>query len=437
MITDHHRAFTVFIEHPFSICTAVLAVLGVATAVVLGLCRLARSASRRDWQGEQVGTLLAAAIATGVSAQGMWVFMGDALHLTTGLRVMFFGFLETMTVTSALRARTAQRATDSAGVDGIAMWVLTSLSAVLSATEADNLGALLIRLSAPLVAAWGWERSMALEHRVRIGHHERINWRFTPQRMLIRLGLAGADAQCDASDLAVQRSLIAVALAVDDARALREDNNASPRKMRKAQQRLRSAMRHATADAGLVPFAGRDRRAVLLDQIAVLRSTSALLDVDVPMPWPGIGKPDSPAPVLRIDAQDNTVTVPDRVEQASGSTRSSHAGSGEQKNNDAAVRSNGALQRTMAGEPGALGDHQKWAMVAEQVCADDPARRRRPGEVEAILRLHHLEHRTYPQIAQQVDGISKHAVGRVIRQARKYTRTSTHTQAKGLTNERA
>jgi hypothetical protein len=157
----------------------------------------------------------------------MWVFMSDALHLTIVLRVMFFGFLETMTVTSAVRARTAQRAIGSAGADGIAMWVLTSLSAVLSASEADNLGTLLIRLSAPLVAAWGWERSVALERRLRTGHHERINWRITPERLFIRLGLADPDPGRTASDDAAQRSLIAVALAVDDARVLRDADNPS------------------------------------------------------------------------------------------------------------------------------------------------------------------------------------------------------------------
>jgi len=54
------------------------------------------------------------------------------------------------------------------------------------------------------------------------------------------------------------------------------------------------------------------------------------------------------------------------------------------------------------------------------VCSEDPARRRNPDDVREILRLWHDGRRTYPEIAKLVDGYNRHAVGRVIRQARKY-----------------
>ncbi|MCX4098019.1 hypothetical protein [Nocardia sp. alder85J] len=279
---DIQHMLAVANRHPIHLGMAAFVTLAIALAVY----RLIRTAARRKWcSGEKAGTLLAAAIATAVSAQGMWIFMQDTLHLAPVLRVMFFGFLETMTVTSAIRARTAQRVTGPAGADGIAMWVLTSLSGILSATEADNLGTLLIRLTAPLVAAWGWERSMALERRLRTGDTPRINWRLAPQRLLVRLRLADPDPVRTASDDAAQRSLIAVALAVDDARVLRATDHPSTRKIRRAQARLRRAMRRATADGGLIPTDGRDRRAVLLDHIAMLHSTAALVDMEIPNPW--------------------------------------------------------------------------------------------------------------------------------------------------------
>ncbi|WP_198036955.1 hypothetical protein [Nocardia sp. BMG51109] len=384
--------------------------------------------------------MLAALIATGVSAQGMWIFMGDTLQLTTTLRVMFFGFLETMTITSAIRARAAQRAAGSAGVDGVAMWILTGLNAILSATEADNLGTVLIRLSAPLVAAWGWERSMALERHLRTGHGARINWRITPARLLARLGLTDPNPQRSASDEAAQRSLIAVALAVDDARVLRDSTNPNLRKVRKAQQRLRQAMRRAAADGGLIPVEGRDRREVLLDHIAVLRSTSALLDLDMPNPWPSIGCGESAAEstirLLRSDAQqdesggEHGADLPARLapgpslSRVADGDRATEARNGAHR--DPAM--NGQTKRLHV-----ITDRNLWATVAEQVCADDPARRRQPDEVEAILRLHHDEHRTYPQIAREVDGFSKHAVGRVIRQARKYHSIQQATTGRGST----
>ncbi|MQY21958.1 hypothetical protein [Nocardia macrotermitis] len=258
----------------------VLAVLG-AVVVVVGAVWAVRSARRRGLTGEQAGTLLAAAIATGVSAQGMWVFFDKSLHLTLSLRIMFFAFLEIMVLTSALRARSAQQVSGSAGIDGVAMWVLTCLSAVLAATDADNLGTVLIRLSAPLVAAWGWERSMALERR-RSGALGGINWRITPERMLIRLGIADPTDRT-AGEAARQRRLIDVALAADHARTLRE-TGASSRRINRARHHLQRVMRRAVEDGGLVDNS-RAPRTVLMDNLRILSGTGALVDLDLPSPW--------------------------------------------------------------------------------------------------------------------------------------------------------
>jgi len=65
-------------------------------------------------------------------------------------------------------------------------------------------------------------RGDSLERRLRTGHRTHINWRITPERLLIRLGLADPDPQRTASDDAAEHSLIGVALAVDDARVLRD-----------------------------------------------------------------------------------------------------------------------------------------------------------------------------------------------------------------------
>ncbi|WP_245401547.1 hypothetical protein [Nocardia albiluteola] len=261
------------------LATTVLAALG-ALVVVCGVVWVVRSARRRGVTGEQAGTLVAAAIATGVSAQGMWVFFDKSLHLTLSLRIMFFAFLEIMVLTSALRARSAQQVSGSAGIDGVAMWVLTCLSAVLAATDADNLGTVLIRLSAPLVAAWGWERSMALERR-RSGMGG-INWRITPERMLIRLGFADPTDRT-AGEAAQQRRLIDVALAADRARTLR-DTGAGVRRVNRARRRLQKTMRRAVEDGGLVDNS-RTPRAVLMDNLRVLSSTGALLELELPNPW--------------------------------------------------------------------------------------------------------------------------------------------------------
>ncbi|MFF0488395.1 helix-turn-helix domain-containing protein [Nocardia sp. NPDC004068] len=290
------RAVAAVESHPIPAVVFTLVGLAVAAGAVVVLRKALRAARRHVITAEQAGTVVAAAIATGVSAQGMWVFFDESLHLPASLRVMFFSFLEIMVITSALRARAAQRAGGSAGVDGVAMWVLTCLSAVLAATDADNLGTLLIRLSAPLVAAWGWERSMALERR-RAGHFRGINWRLTPERILIRLGLADPTDRTP-SEVATQRRLIGVALAHDRVRTLL-DSGARGRRVERAKRGLQKAMRDAVEEGGLITEQGQ--RTVLLDTIAILSSTSALLEMRLPNPW----EARDPAPATEESASTN------------------------------------------------------------------------------------------------------------------------------------
>ena len=95
----------------------------------------------------------------------MWRVFGDALHMSGPARVAVFGFVELAVAVSAIRARRALRETGSTGVDGAAVWVLAGLSAALSALDADSGAAVLLRLAAPLVAAWLWERGLAPDRR--------------------------------------------------------------------------------------------------------------------------------------------------------------------------------------------------------------------------------------------------------------------------------
>lgn len=116
-------------------------IVGVVLSVALltvtwkGL-RAGRRTLRRaltDRPTEDTLTIVAAGIATAVSAQGMWQFFERVLpdtHWT--LRVLMFAFIEAAMVTSAYRARRSMRETLRAGVDGLAVWALTGLSAVLS-----------------------------------------------------------------------------------------------------------------------------------------------------------------------------------------------------------------------------------------------------------------------------------------------------------------
>ncbi|WP_280393465.1 hypothetical protein [Nocardia wallacei] len=198
---------------------------------------------------ERAATLLTAAIASAVAAQGMYVFFAEATRMPTPLLLLCFAFIELMVVTSAMRARRSQLDTGSAGVDGIAMWVLTIMSGVLAATHAGDLGVVLLRLLAPLIAAWGWERSMALERRQLTGQAGGLNWRWSPTRLLVRWGIADPTDRSTA-EVAVERRLADLARAADKVRLVRTTGG-SGRRERRVMQQLHRAIDKA-ADDGLV-----------------------------------------------------------------------------------------------------------------------------------------------------------------------------------------
>ncbi|WP_043621985.1 hypothetical protein [Nonomuraea candida] len=316
---------TAFItEKPLA--TAVIALLGlVGLALAFLVLRIAWRAL--SWLFtryvaprpiEDVLTIVAASIATGVSAQGMWRFSGDVLGLDGPLRLLLFAFIEVAIITSAVRARRNMRENFSAGIDGIAVWALTCLTAVLSSMDARSLPEAVFRLAAPLVAAWLWERGMAIE-RHRIRGTGRINWRLTPERLLVRLGLAEVSDRT-ASEVDAHRRLTRVALAAKKAKALRE-NGASERKMRAALARLDKAMDQAVEHTGLA--VDPQRQEALLAQIAALYNTSALIDADPRVPWepeaghhPVPARPALPSALAElVDDEDEDVEVLDTTPQ--------------------------------------------------------------------------------------------------------------------------
>ena len=262
----------------FAFLVLVLAFL-VVRNLVLGAFRLLRTWAQNR-PAEDILTIVAACIATGVSAQGMWRFSGDVLGFDGPLRLLLFAFIEVAVITSAVRARRNMRENYSAGIDGVAVWALTSLSAVLSSMDARSVPEALFRLAAPLVAAWLWERGMAIE-RHRITGRSRINWRITPERVLVRLGLAEASDR-SASEVDAHRRLTRVALAAKRARALRAAG-ASEWRMRRALAKLDRAVDQAVEYTGLAVDPARQE--ALLHQIGALYNSSTLMDLKPPVPW--------------------------------------------------------------------------------------------------------------------------------------------------------
>lgn len=266
----------------------------VAVFALRGLRTLTRAANQffrryvAPRPAEDVLTVIAASIATGVSAQGMWQFIDRTLHLHWALQAAGFAFIEVAVITSAVRAKRSMTERFSAGIDGIAVWALTSLSAVLSAMEARSLPEALFRLAAPLVAAWLWERGMAVERR-RVSGLSGINWRLTPERILVRLGLAEArDRTADEVD--AHRRLTRVARAAKKVYQLRQAG-ASDRQIRAAVTRRDRAIDLAVAHTSLAR--DKTKQAALLDLLTAFGggdSLSAVLET-ASAPWADLDHP--------------------------------------------------------------------------------------------------------------------------------------------------
>jgi hypothetical protein len=299
-------------RHP--VPAVLIAVALLIALVPLGL--LARGLLRARTSAENVLTVIAAGIATSVAAQGMWQFFGDVLHFSGPLRVLTFAFIEVSVITSAVRARASMRERHSAGVDGIAVWMLTCLSAVLSSLDAHSFGETVLRLTAPLVAAWLWERGMALE-RLRITGRTQVNWRLTPERILVRIGLADPTDR-DVGEVDTQRRLMRLALAAKHARTVRATG--TKRAQRRALAKLDRAMERTVEYGGL----GTDpaRQDMLLAQLGVLYNAASLLDLTPNAPWapspsdgPSSDGPSSDGP-SSDDRSDPAPRTPDTGEHA-------------------------------------------------------------------------------------------------------------------------
>ncbi len=148
---------------------AILAGLGLLLAITRRIRRM--KDHRLTLLVANILTMFAAALATMVSASGMWKFFTDVLG-PSPLRIVFFAYLEIALFASALLARTRllrEPEKGSTGVDGVAVWVLAALTAGLSALDADSFREVCLRLVAPLVAAWMWERVLAAERSARLG----------------------------------------------------------------------------------------------------------------------------------------------------------------------------------------------------------------------------------------------------------------------------
>jgi hypothetical protein len=254
-----------------------------ALAAALLLWRAARRLTRGR-RASDVLTVVAAGMATAVSATGMWHFFQVILHFDVTLRVLLFAFDEVAVVGFAVHARENIHKKLPPGADGVAVWVLTGASGLLASMAAASIPEALFRLAVPLIAAYQWERWLTREQRQEKGRQ--IHWRITPQRALLRLGLAESASRTP-SEVTAHRYITSLARAAIKVRVL--DDAAAGWPLRRARRRLVQAMDQAIIHTDLAT--NPQRHAELRLVIGALVNAQELADLTPDAPW----ETDSPA----------------------------------------------------------------------------------------------------------------------------------------------
>jgi len=253
-----------------------------AALTLLALAFILWRTLRRALRGKKAAdalTVVAAAMASSVAATGMWHFFSRTMHLPVWIQAVLFAFMEISVLASALRARANVARDGNAGADGLAVWVLTSASGLMSASEAASFQEALVRLGAPLVAAWLWERSMVPERRAQKAAQgtaeAAVRWLFSVKRIAVRLGLAtalGADLETEDANRRIDRFVRADNRAQRAGRLTR--GHAANRRDR-AHARLMEQARMQADPRALYAHLGRQ---AILDVLARLGGDDAVID---------------------------------------------------------------------------------------------------------------------------------------------------------------
>lgn len=275
MTTELHRWFDK--AGPLALSLAALAALVALTVAALIIWRLGRML--RGKKAADTLTVVAAAMASSVAATGMWHFFSRTMHLPEWIQAVLFAFMEISVLASALRARANVARDGNAGADGLAVWVLTSASGLMSASEAASPQEALVRLGAPLVAAWLWERSMVPERRAQRAaqgaKETAVAWLLSYKRIAVRLGLAtalGADLETEDANRRIDRFVRA------DNRAQRAGfltRRHAGRRRDRAHARLMEQARMQADPRALYAHLGRQ---AILDVLARLGGDDAVID---------------------------------------------------------------------------------------------------------------------------------------------------------------
>jgi hypothetical protein len=270
-----------------------------------------RSAARRAQSLSVRASAATAVVPTALAAQGMVMVGHDALGLSLAFAVALAAFLELALVSSALLARAAAMAGRPAGADADAVWVFSAVSGLFSAAheligpvdpatgqrgwQHDSLSLLAagVRIAAPLVAAWLWERVLVSARR--------------------------QAAARSAAQIRADRRLLAFARAAQTLRRLLKSQTASEGHIRRARRRFD---RHHVALLRHVPATDPKLRAAIGEWLTELRCADTLY-----LDWapPGVQNL-SDALALVADGADTRTHPAETSTRAAGAVSDTSAG---------------------------------------------------------------------------------------------------------------
>jgi hypothetical protein len=161
-------------------------------------------------------TSIATAIAMAASSTGMWKLFGDVLHIDNlWVRASLFAVFEIALLSSALRARAYRIEFGTSSIDDKAVWAIATTTGVLASLDEVTWAGRAIRVALPLVAAFLFERLITTERRKKEEVEgglakKRINWRVSPHRIMVALGLADSTDR-DVADVDLTRRMAKLA----------------------------------------------------------------------------------------------------------------------------------------------------------------------------------------------------------------------------------
>ena len=292
------------------VLAAVLAIVMLVGLISAGARGLIKAAKGNKDNGPVILAGLVALLASAMSIQAQWGFLGHNLGIADEwTKAAFVGVFDLAAIAAALLSREARvRNPGTFGADALIVWAVALLLGWLGSTEATSFEGEAARWAVPLVAALMWDRviqrdvarAVALD-RARMAT---VTGRITAtilrgtravgrsiMRTLARLGLVQPDHDIATIQQARwRRRFIAAASRAAAARRMTTDSHRTVRRRRaRADERFASVVASGQRLGAITGPADLER--LLWEAQVVLNAADALDQADAESPWRTAGRP--------------------------------------------------------------------------------------------------------------------------------------------------